>query len=612
MIPVLLVDDETTLLEMEQLFLEQTGSFTADTCQSGTQAFDILSRKRYDVIVSDNEMPGMNGIQLLRELKSRGDPTPVIIFTGQGHREVVMDALNTGAVCYLRKGSNPEARFSELAYRCRLAVQQRRSEIALKENGEQYRALFGQVPVGVMVLDLQGTILLANNAAITMTGAKSSASFTGRNVMEFIAPESRGAAVKDLAKLEQGHDSWVAEYEAVTVPGARCRLECTGVAIRYEGKPAVLVSLHAVTRREEPAALRENAMDQNGQQAEKKGLPGDAMMFRTLTEHAEYGVFILEGDCLCYANPYFTAITGYTPEELQDRVVWDLIHPEIRADFKEKVMDRQKSGTCTTAHYEVTVIAKTGAACQVRVGITPVEFGEKPAVLGTVQNVTDQRMAESRLKQANKKLHLLNEVTHHDLLNNFTALHGYFEMIKFTTTDTNILEFLKKQEVILSAIREQIDFTMYYQKIGNQKPRWQHVGKTIRAACANLPLEQVVMKIDVNDTEIHADPLLVRVFYNLIENALRHGEHVTEIRYSREKRPDGLAILYEDNGIGISARTRERIVGRGSGKNAGLGLFLIREILAATRCTIRESGEPGKGARFEIIVPAGSYRSGHS
>ncbi|MEI6842441.1 MAG: ATP-binding protein, partial [Methanomicrobiales archaeon] len=72
----------------------------------------------------------------------------------------------------------------------------------------------------------------------------------------------------------------------------------------------------------------------------------------------------------------------------------------------------------------------------------------------------------------------------------------------------------------------------------------------------------------------------------------------------------GLTITWEDDGTGVSAGEKEKIFERGFGKNTGFGLFLVREILDITSITIRETGEPGQGARFEITVPDGKYRKG--
>ncbi len=592
MISVLLVDDEPGLLDIVPLLLAKTGSFAVDTCTSGSQALAQLLKKQYDVIVSDYDMPGMDGISLLRALKLQGNQTPFVMFTGKGSEQVVIDALNNGASYYLQKGEDLPSIFAELAHKCQLAVQQRRSELVLRESEEKYRGLIENAPEGILILDPQGTILLANTAAAKTVESGSSALLTRRNLLEFIAPGSRDAVLRDFTDVAQkGSDAFVAEYTAITVAGNSIRVQGIGKAIRYEGRPAILISIREIN------PPMENDLPDSNEKA-----------FRKIVETADYGVFILSGDHFRYANPCFFTMTGYSPEELPHIEVWDLVRKDFLDLLREKIHGMHKAGKYTHDVADVTLVVKGGAECQVRLGMIPGKFDGKPAILGTALDVTVQVNAESRLVQVNKKLHLLNEVTHHDLLNNFTALYGYFEIIKENTADVHNLAFMKKQEPIFAAMREQILFTGYYHNIGSLKPQWQYLENAIRDAAATLPLEGRLMKLDLGKTEILADPLLVRVFYNLMDNSLRHGGHVTEIHYSCKKRPDGLVIIYEDNGMGVPVMNKERIFVKGMGKNSGLGLFLIKEILAITRITIRENGEPGKGARFEILVPEGRFR----
>ncbi len=105
--------------------------------------------------------------------------------------------------------------------------------------------------------------------------------------------------------------------------------------------------------------------------------------------------------------------------------------------------------------------------------------------------------------------------------------------------------------------------------------------------------------------EVFADPLIVKVGYNLVDNAMRHGGKITTIRFSVEDRSAGQVIVCEDDGVGVPAEEKEQIFARGYGKHTGLGLFLSREILSITGITITETGGPGKGARFEMTVPKG-------
>jgi len=102
--------------------------------------------------------------------------------------------------------------------------------------------------------------------------------------------------------------------------------------------------------------------------------------------------------------------------------------------------------------------------------------------------------------------------------------------------------------------------------------------------------------------------MVVRMFYNLMDNAARYGGKITTIRFAIEEAGDNHIIICEDDGEGVVADEKEMIFERGFGRNTGLGLSLSREILDITGITIRETGEPGKGARFEMIVPEGVFR----
>ncbi len=124
-----------------------------------------------------------------------------------------------------------------------------------------------------------------------------------------------------------------------------------------------------------------------------------------------------------------------------------------------------------------------------------------------------------------------------------------------------------------------------------------------------MPANHIRISVDRPDLEIYADPLLSKVFYNLIDNALKYGgDTMTSIRISCSEMDAGLTLICEDDGAGIRDWDKTRLFERGYGKNTGLGLFLSREILAITNITIKETRKPGKGARFEMVVPKGAYR----
>ena len=136
MTKILYVDDEPMLLELGKLFLERTGQCYVDTVSSAPQALNQLDSEPYDAIISDYEMPGMNGIEFLKTVRTSGNQLPFILFTGRGREEVVIQALNEGADFYLQKGGDPKPQFTELYHKIRQAVQQRHAEESLRQAHE--------------------------------------------------------------------------------------------------------------------------------------------------------------------------------------------------------------------------------------------------------------------------------------------------------------------------------------------------------------------------------------------------------------------------------------------------------------------------------------------
>lgn len=302
------------------------------------------------------------------------------------------------------------------------------------------------------------------------------------------------------------------------------------------------------------------------------------------------------------ANKKFAHMIRYECDELMKKSLPDLIPDrEERESFINKVRDLRRVGDI-----EVRFRAWDGSMRWALVSAA--ETGE-PGVICTVVDITDNKLSQEALTQANKKLNLLNNVTRHDILNQLTALLGYLEISKQDTADPGLMKYLIKEEQAANAIRNQILFTRDYQNIGVHSPHWHNVAETVSLATASIDSRSIFIRPNIPPVEIFADPLLEKVFYNLIENSIRHGEHVTEISVRTVERVDSLDIIIEDNGVGIPDAEKERIFRREYFKNTGFGLFLSREILAITNLTIKETGTFGKGARFIIRVPREHFRS---
>jgi PAS domain S-box-containing protein len=227
---------------------------------------------------------------------------------------------------------------------------------------------------------------------------------------------------------------------------------------------------------------------------------------------------------------------------------------------------------------------------------------------GLKAEILERKRFEATLQLANRKLNTLSTITRHDILNQITAIVMYVSLAEEIVKDPALLEHLQKIEQSTQMIQKQIRFARDYQDIGLHAPQWQNVDITIRNAIAGLDLGAVRAEHDLGNLEIYADLLLERVFYNIVDNALRHGQKETKIRFSAQETNEGLTIFCQDDGVGVPASVKEGIFKREYYRNTGYGLFLAAEILGMTELSIVETGEPGSGARFEIRVPKGTYR----
>ncbi|OPY38234.1 MAG: sensory histidine kinase AtoS [Methanoregula sp. PtaU1.Bin051] len=253
-----------------------------------------------------------------------------------------------------------------------------------------------------------------------------------------------------------------------------------------------------------------------------------------------------------------------------------------------------------------TVIQKAKAELDERIRQRTEELIQQNEVLRT--EIYERRQSEEVIQLINRKLNTLASITRHDLLNQITALTMYLNLAQEITDDPEVKEILGKIEQNIKIIHKQIRFTREYQNIGVLAPQWQDVRSVIGNAVSYLHPENVEIGIEISGVEIFADMLLEKVFYNIIDNALRHGGDIKRIRFSCQKEMDNLLIICEDDGTGIPQNVKEKIFRREYYQNTGYGLFLVAEILSLTGITIRETGMKGKGARFEILVPAGKFR----
>lgn len=261
---------------------------------------------------------------------------------------------------------------------------------------------------------------------------------------------------------------------------------------------------------------------------------------------------------------------------------------------------------------DLEAILTRGEYCVVSIAGTPVRApsGETVGFVLILRDITDRKTAETALKVANEKISILSQMTRHDVNNLVTALSGYLDLLKERTSDPKNLAYLNSCTGIVEKITRHLQFSREYQEIGVHQPVWQQLDRLIESGIGAFPHEGIGVSTRIAPVEVYTDPLAFKVLYNLFENAVRHGGHISRFDVSTREEPDGtLLILFEDDGVGVKDGDKQRIFEYGFGSNTGIGLSLSRDILLMTGIRIAETGVAGKGARFEISVPSGAWRA---
>jgi PAS domain S-box-containing protein len=465
-------------------------------------------------------------------------------------------------------------------------IERMSAEEEIKKAKENLETLFNSIDEMVFVLDMQGGILTVNDT-VQKRLSYTSDELIGTNVLLLHVPERRDEALRIVQGMIAG------TIDSCSVPvlakdGTRIEVETKVTRGWWNGKEVLIGVTRDITdRKRVEEALAESE--------EKLSL---------FMRYCPNPVYIKDEDTRAVIlSHHFEKMLRKPLSQLLGKTGEEIWPPELAAEMRaddEKVM---KEG-CTIERVE-TFEGRYFFSVKF-----PIPIPNHPTILGGYTiDITERKRVEEALNQANKKLTLLTSITRHDINNQLMVLQGYLAILEDMPLDPTHNEYLQKISTAAKRISAMVLFTKEYEQIGVNAPAWQDCRTLVNTAAMQAHLGKVTVENDLPfGAEVFADPLVIKVFYNLMDNAVRYGGKITIIRFSALKSGDDHLIVCEDDGDGVAAEEKGKIFDRGFGKNTGLGLALSREILDITGIMIKETGEPGKGARFEITVPKGMWR----
>lgn len=478
------------------------------------------------------------------------------------------------------------------------------AENALRESGAFNRAVLDSLDANIAVLDGAGKIIAVNKSWLVFAGlndADLSRVGIGSN---YLTACDRAAGEGDAISRQ------VCDAVRSVLKG-----ESTSFSIEYPcdsptKKRWFMLQVSPLPKRRGGAVV--SHIDITARKTMEEALRASEAHYRSIFETTGSAMVIIdEQSTIAFVNSEFEKLSGYAKAEVQGKMKWNsFVEKDDLKRLEEYHLARMNDPKTAPRSYQFRARDRFGSekALLANAAVVP---GTKRTIVSIVDE-TERRYYEDAIQQVGKKMDLLARITRHDILNQLAVLYGYLELAEERSTDKNIFPLLLKARTASESIKRHLEFARDYQNMGTKRPQWVDVQAACRRAATNMELKGFKIVAQMGGVEVFSDPMLEKVFYNLIDNSIKHGMKTSRVSFRFSVGADGMRLIYEDDGVGIPDDDKEAIFDRSTGDREGrrgYGLYLAREILGITGITLSETGKQGEGARFEMLVPRGKYRT---
>jgi len=476
----------------------------------------------------------------------------------------------------------PDGMEAGITYSCFDIHESRLTEVALREEKAQYRAIFESTADATLLVSDHITDC---NAAATRLFACTREALIGHSLLEYsprYQPDGRESADAARKYLDAARGGTPQTFPWVNMrsDGTTLETRITLIALFIRGEWQELVVIVDMTEhnRAEREILRLASYPQMNPNPVIEVQLDRTITYANPATAAVLSTLGLPGDPAAFLPADFDTI-GKTLNQTQT----------VMVDRVVQIKERSFHESICSAHGQTLIRIYA-------------------------YDITDRVQVAEALAYANHKLGILSSITRHDIQNKLTGVLGYLDLLRVSLRDPQLIGFIDKAETSANAIRRHIDFTKDYESLGGTAPIWQEIRPILADVRSHFDVGEIAFEEPKPGFAVFADAMFGKVLYNLCDNSLRHGVHVRHIRIRCETVKTGCILFYEDDGVGIPQDKKELIFERGfttssgSTKSTGLGLFLVRDILAITGITIKETGVAGVGSRFEMIIPPGKWR----
>jgi len=587
-LPTIIIEQDSTISLVNRAFLDL----------SGFRGREIVGKKKWMEFVAPEDIEKLTTYLSVNTKKNRLAAEPCSFgFVDRGKRKHDM-VLTAGVI----------SRTNQVIFSLMEFTDGEQFEDSFGYNNQQMSGVIYNIPEATFAIDRRGRIIAWNRAIEELTGGLG-ADLLGKGSHEYAIPffKDRRPMIIDLIFAS---DTEIEDrgYTGIQWTGNTLSAETTVMIADGQAQVIREIASPIFNKSGKLSGAIESITDITGLREQELALAVSESRYRTILENTASAIAIIDDDdTLSYLNPEFEKVIGYVRDEIEGKKkLTEFVAPKDLERLQKYERDCRVNPHWGTANHEFQFIRFDGYVRTGFLTLTPIPDTKKMVV--SLLDITNKTREEDALQRANTKLNSFNSITRHEILNHLTVVKGYIELSREGIRDPPfLLSSLDKELAAANAIQNLIMFTRDYQNIGIQPPSWYDLSTTIKTAAASVRIGSINLTVDINGVEIYADHVIEKVFFYLIDDAVRFGK-IRKIRFFCKESFEELLVFCEDDGIGISPDKKERIFHRKLFQDSGLDMYLSREILSITGISICETGTFGKGARFEIRVPEGAYR----
>ncbi|MGH7496432.1 MAG: PAS domain S-box protein [bacterium] len=530
-----------------------------------------------------------------------------------------------------------------------LAINNARLHQHIRASEERYRVLFEDNPAMYFTLDAEGLVLAVNHYGAEQLGY-TMAELIGKPVLEVFYEEDREKALQQLQVcLQTSPQPKYWELRKVRKDGSLLWVGESACAVKNSGGDwMILVVCEDISARKiaEKEFRRFNEELEQRVIARTQALQESEIKFRTLAEMATAGIFIYQGEKMCYVNPAAMKISGYSQEELLRMQFWEIIHPELRPLVRERGLARQRR-EAVPQRYEVKIVTKNGEVRWIDFTASQIEYEGQLAVLGTALDITEHKRLQQQLQKYAGELEDLVEERAarikelerqrteqeklaatgrmaariaHEINNPLGGIRTSFRLLSRAVPEHHrhfeYVELIEKEiDRIAQIVRQMLDL----HRPQHESPQSFRLAQTVAEVTTLLRPKAAERRIHVDQDSERAQALVTlpenmlrQILHNVILNAIEASPEGGQVRIQAETQAERLLVTVIDHGHGIPDEIKLRIFepffttkSKSATGGMGLGLSICKSLIEVLHGTIAFENNVGEGTTCRIAIRLG-------